>query len=118
MATPVLHPPTVIDHRGGSQIHPTHGPIIRHPPVPTHPTHPRPAPSPTEPPASHHRHQDYVFIEGYDWWPRWFPYWEPYWWQMWGWLYDYYGGDANPEYAEYARDWYLRSIAPQWGWQL
>jgi hypothetical protein len=34
-----------------------------------------------------------------------------YWWY----LYDYYGGDAYPEYAEYARDAVLRQYAPQWG---
>ncbi len=116
---PILHPPTVIDHRGATPImhpvhdpsFPTHGPIVRHPPVPT-----RPAPSREHPPTSHHRHHDYVYVEGYDWWPQWFPYWEPYWYWYWQYLYDYYGGDANAEYAEYARDWALRSIAPQWGW--
>jgi len=68
-------------------------------------------------PAAHLRHHDYAYIEGYGWRPRWFPYWDPAWVQYWDYLYAYYGGDANPEYAEYARDEYLRSIAAQQGWQ-
>jgi hypothetical protein len=81
-------------------------------PPPHVPTHRRPE----EPPRPHYEHHDYIFIEGYDWWPQWFPYWDPYWYWYWQYLFSYYQGDLYPEYAEWARDNYLRSIAPQWGW--
>jgi hypothetical protein len=67
------------------------------------------------PPWPHRRYGDYVVVEGWGWWPRWFPYWDQRWYSYWWHLYDYYGGDAYPEYAEYARDAYLRQHAPQWG---
>ena len=67
-------------------------------------------------PAAHLRHHDYAYIEGYGWRPRWFPYWDPAWVQYWDYLYSYFGGESNPEYAEYARDEYLRSLAAQQGW--
>jgi len=97
----------------------------------SHPTRPtRPAPPiarPAEPhheepphswpaPEAHRRHGDYAFVEGYGWWPRWYPYSDPSWYAYWQYLYDYYGGEANAEYAEYARDAALRSIAEQQGW--
>lgn len=69
------------------------------------------------PPAAHQQYGDYVLVEGYGWFPRWYPYWEAYWYGYWQQLYAFYGGDANPQYAEYARDYALRTIAPQWGWQ-
>jgi hypothetical protein len=74
------------------------------------------APNRGRPPTAHQRHHDYVFVEGHGWRPQWFPYWEPAWHQYWKSLYDYYGGDANPEYAELARDEALRVIARQRGW--
>lgn len=68
------------------------------------------------PPTAHQRHHDYVFVEGHGWRPQWYPYWDPAWHQYWASLYDYYGGDSNPEYAELARDEALRVIARQRGW--
>lgn len=70
------------------------------------------------PPWPHQHHHDYVLVEGWGWWPRWYPYWDPGWRTYWWHLYDYYGGDARPEYAEYARDASLRANAPQWGLAL
>jgi len=67
------------------------------------------------PPWPHQRYHDYANVEGWGWWPRWFPYWDEGWYAYWWYLYDYYGGDAYPEYAEYARDAVLRQYAPQWG---
>jgi hypothetical protein len=67
------------------------------------------------PPWPHQHHGDYIVIEGWGWWPRWYPYWDQRWYAYWWYLYDYYGGDAYPEYAEYARDAVLRQYAPQWG---
>lgn len=98
---PVVQPPVV------------HPPVVQ-PPVVVQP--PKPQPSPEHPPRPHHEHGDYVFVPGYEWWPRWFPYWDPYWNYYWQYLYWYYQGYNYPEYAEWARDAYLRSIAPQWGW--
>lgn len=135
MASPRDHrvstPADVRDHRTPS-VPPSAGPVARPPHVvhpidqpppivqpptvqpPAHePAHPR---HPHDPPRAHHEHQDYIFVEGYDWWPRWYPYWDPYWYQYWQYLFDYYGGAYNPDYAEASRDAYLRSIAPQWGW--
>jgi hypothetical protein len=63
-----------------------------------------------------YRHQDYIYVTNYGWWPRWYPYWDPQWFMYWRQLYDYYGGDAYPEYAEWARDEVLRAMAPQRGW--
>ena len=137
MATIIDHRGQVRDHRGSTVqppsvqppvVHPVSPgllppvvhpappatPPVIHPPIVTRPPHRRP--SPDEPPTPHRHHGDYVFVEGYDWWPRWYPYWDPYWYSYWQYLYDYYGGADNPEYAELARDAYLRSIAPQWGW--
>jgi hypothetical protein len=105
-APPVVHPPVIYPAPPASTPSP-------HPPIVTRPPH---RPSRDEPPTPHRHHGDYVFVEGYDWWPRWYPYWDPYWYSYWQYLYDYYGGTDNPEYAEWARDAYLRSIAPQWGW--
>lgn len=114
-------------------VHPT-APVVPqptpvHPVVPVHPVTPPPAAqpggqlpitppiaSPTRPPRPHREHGDYYYVEGWDWYPQWFPYWEPYWYWYWLYLYYYYGGDDNREYAEWARDWALRQIAPQWGW--
>jgi hypothetical protein len=96
------------------------GPIV-HQPV----THPQPQPQPRPRPRRHHFHDyppyphryynDYVIVEGWGWWPRWFPYWDQRWFDYWWYLYDYYGGDAYPDYAEYARDAVIRQYAPQWG---
>jgi hypothetical protein len=61
------------------------------------------------------RYHDYVYVDRWGWWPRWFPYWDQRWSAYWSYLYDYYGGDAHPEYAAYARDAVLRQYAPQWG---
>jgi hypothetical protein len=72
--------------------------------------------TPWSPPAAHHHHRDYAYVENYGWWPSWYPYWEPYWYWYWQYLYYYYGGNENPEYAEYARDVALRELAPQRGW--
>lgn len=109
---PVVPTPPVI-HPTPPVVHPVAPPV--HPIVPVHSAPPA-HPTPSRPPASHHRHHDYAFVEGYGWWPHWFPYWEPYWYWYWQYLYNYYGGDANAEYAEYARDVALRELAPQWGW--
>jgi hypothetical protein len=62
-----------------------------------------------------HRYHDYVYVDRWGWWPRWFPYWDQRWCAYWWHLYDYYGGDARPEYAAYARDAVLRQNAPRWG---
>lgn len=67
------------------------------------------------PPWPQQRYRDYVWVEGGGWWPRWYPYWDLGWYSYWWYLYDYYGGDAYPEYAEYARDAVIRQYAPQWG---
>jgi hypothetical protein len=67
------------------------------------------------PPWPHQHYHDYALVEGWGWWPRWYPYWDPQWRAYWWHLYDYYGGDGYPEYAEYARDAMLRANAPQWG---
>ena len=89
------------------------GPIVTHPPVPQH--RPRRHHFHEYPPYPHRYYNDYLLVEGWGWWPRWFPYWDQRWFDYWWSLYDYYGGDANPEYAEYARDAALRQYAPQWG---
>jgi len=67
------------------------------------------------PPWPHQNYHDYASVEGWGWWPRWYPYWDPQWRTYWWYLYDYYGGDGYPEYAEYARDAVLRANAAQWG---
>jgi len=67
------------------------------------------------PPWPHQHYHDYAVVEGWGWWPRWYPYWDPQWRAYWWQLYDYYGGDGSPAYAEYARDAMLRAHAPQWG---
>lgn len=67
------------------------------------------------PPWPHQRYHDYALVEGWGWWPRWYPYWDEHWRGYWWNLYDYYGGDGQPEYAEYARDAFLRANASQWG---
>ena len=68
------------------------------------------------PPWPHQHHHDYVYVDArWGWWPRWYPYSDPGWYQYWWQLYDYYGGDASPEYAEYARDAVLRQSAPELG---
>lgn len=87
---------------------------LRLPPVDTRPI-PRRHHFHDYPPWPHQRYGDYIVIEGWGWWPRWYPYWDQRWYSYWWQLYDYYGGDANPEYAEYARDAILRQQAPQWG---
>lgn len=67
-------------------------------------------------PWPHRQHHDYIYVDGtWGWWPRWYPYWDQSWFVYWWYLYDYYGGDANPDYAEYARDAALREHAPEWG---
>jgi hypothetical protein len=146
MPTPVpmiehhVEPPTVHDHRGPvpvvhppptapvPQPRPPIHPIVPvhpvaptpvHPGVPIHPivpVHPVIPPVHYEPPRAHYEHHDYVFVENYGWWPHWFPYWEPAWYAYWWQLYEYYGGDENREYAEWARDQVLRGYAPQMGW--
>jgi hypothetical protein len=90
--------------------------------VPTYAIDVRPAPPAPRrhhfhdvPPGPHYQHHDYVFVDRGGWWPRWYPYWDPQWYVYWWYLYDHYGGDAYPEYAEYARDAVLRQYAPQWG---
>jgi hypothetical protein len=104
---PIDQPPVVVKP-------PVTQPPVTQPPVTQPPvTPPRPA---HEPPREHHEHRDYIYVDGYDWWPRWYSYWDPYWYWAWQYLFDYYGGATDPEYAEWARDAYLRSIAPQWGW--
>ncbi len=68
------------------------------------------------PPWPHQHHHDYVFVDSrWGWWPRWYPYSDPGWYRYWWQLYDYYGGDASPEYAEYARDVILRQRASELG---
>jgi len=67
------------------------------------------------PPWPHQHYHDYVYVDRGGWWPAWYPYWDPGWYAYWWQLYDYYGGDAYAEYAEYARDAFLRQNAPQWG---
>jgi len=67
------------------------------------------------PPWPHRHHGDYILVPGWGWWPRWFPYWDPGWQAYWWSLYDYYGGDAYPDYAAYARDMLIRQQAGQWG---
>lgn len=96
--------PTVVDMRRDdrSSAWPVHAPPRRH--------HFHDVP-----PWPHQRYHDYVYVDRGGWWPRWYPYWEPSWYAYWWQLYDYYGGDASPEYAEYARDAILRQNAPQWG---
>ena len=102
------------DHRGSEGLPSTGtrrqpGPIFRDPlPVRRHHFHDRP-------PWPHQRYNDYAPVEGWGWWPRWYPYWDPQWRTYWWYLYDYYGGDEYPEYAEYARDAALRANASQWG---
>ena len=86
--------------------HPGHGPVIHHGPV-----YP-----PSQPPPAHQRHRDYRYVEGWGWWPTWFPYWDQGWLNYWNYLYDYYGGDAYAEYAEYMRDAAMRQLAAQRGW--
>ena len=98
----------------GAEHRPTTRPLLEQP---------RPQPMPLarrhhfhdHPPYPHRYYNDYALIEGRGWWPRWFPYWDQGWITYWWNLYDYYGGDAYPEYAEYARDAYLRQNAPKWG---
>jgi hypothetical protein len=63
-----------------------------------------------------HHHHDYTYVANYGWWPSWFPYWDPYWFWYWQYLYWYYRGYENPEYAEWARDAVLRSMARERGW--
>lgn len=68
------------------------------------------------PPWPHQHHHDYVHVDDrWGWWPRWYPYSDPGWYRYWWQLYDYYGGDASPAYAEYARDALLRQRAPELG---
>lgn len=67
------------------------------------------------PPWPQQRYHDYVYVDRAGWWPRWYPYWDPSWYAYWWQLYDYYGGDSYPDYAEYMRDAILRQYAPQWG---
>lgn len=88
-----------------------------HPAYPVHPGVPVHAapPSRAHPPASHLRHHDYGFADGWGWWPIRFPYWDPSWRAYWQSLYDYFGGDANSDYAEYARDATVRQVAAQRG---
>lgn len=88
------------------------------PVISVHPARPSRTTSidPAVPPASYQRHRDYGFVEGWGWWPSWFPYWDSSWNAYWQSLYDYYGGDANPDYAEYERDAMMRQIAAQQGW--
>jgi hypothetical protein len=66
-------------------------------------------------PGPHRRYRDYVYDDRSGWWPRWFPYRDQRWCAYWWYLYDHYGGDACPAYAEYARDAVLRQYGPQWG---
>jgi len=106
------------DHRSEASC--THWPNRRYPvPVltvsPPAPLHIRRHHFHETPPWPQQRHHDYIPIEGWGWWPRWYPYWDAQWRSYWWQLYDYYGGDAYAEYAEYARDAMLRAHAPQWG---
>jgi len=90
-------------------------PIVRPPVTQPTPARPRRHHFHDSPPYPQRFYNDYVVFEGRGWWPRWFPYWDQRWVDFWWYLYDAYGGDAYPEYAEYARDAYLRQNAPQWG---
>lgn len=134
MASPREQIPTVRDQRTSTPpprdhrdpgARPPIAPPTAHPPV-AQPTAPPTATPPTEtrprrhhfhdfPPWPHQHHGDYVAVEGWGWWPRWYPYWDQRWYTYWWYLYDYYGGDAYPDYAEYARDAIVRAYAPQWG---
>lgn len=68
------------------------------------------------PPWPHQYYHDYALVDNrWGWWPRWYPYSDPGWYRYWWQLYDYYGGDASPAYAEYARDAILRQRAPELG---
>jgi len=88
-------------------------PVHHHDPRPVH--HPRRHHFHDVPPWPHQHHHDYVYVDRGGWWPRWYPYWDPQWYVYWWYLYDYYGGDAYSDYAEYARDAALRQYGPQWG---
>jgi hypothetical protein len=101
------------DHRGEISRARTYAHQIALPPVPRpgrrHHFH-------DAPPWPHRHHHDYIRVDDrWGWWPRWYPYSDPGWYQYWWQLYDYYGGDASPEYAEYARDAILRQRAPELG---
>jgi hypothetical protein len=96
------------DHRGEAQGAPAARPAPIRPAPRRHHFHDRP-------PWPHQHHHDYVAVEGWGWWPRWYPYWDPRWYAFWWSLYDYYGGEASPDYAEYARDAVLRANAAQYG---
>jgi len=125
----------VRDHRsprpGGHDPWPVHTQPIVVVPAPVHPVHPvqpspqpqpQPQPSPQPQPQRqryqhpHFYYGDYVVVENGAWWPQWFPYQDPAWYAYWWQLYNYYGGDAYRDYAEYARDAILRAYAPQLGW--
>ena len=68
------------------------------------------------PPWPHQYYHDYTCVDDrWGWWPRWYPYSDPGWYRYWWQLYDYYGGDASPAYAEYARDALLRQRASELG---
>ncbi len=68
------------------------------------------------PPWPHQYQHDYIYVDArWGWWPRWYPYSDPGWYRYWWDLYDYYGGDSRPAYAEYARDTVLRQRAPELG---
>jgi hypothetical protein len=102
--------PTTISVRPGAPARPV---VVTRPPVtPAHGV----SIVRTTPPASYQRHGDYNFVEGWGWWPNWFPYWDSSWFSYWSSLYDYYGGDGNPDYAEYMRDKVMRQMAVQQGW--
>lgn len=114
------------DHRGEiermpsrlSDARPVHHPVPAHHPVPVHqpaPAHYRRRHFHDFPPWPHRHHGDYALVEGWGWWPRWYPYWDPQWYAYWWSLYDYYGGDAYPDYAANARDAFLRANASRWG---
>jgi hypothetical protein len=107
-------PRPVVAPRPVAQPAPAHAQTVTVHPV-VHPGH-GPVMSRNTPPAAYQRHRDYNYVEGYGWWPVWFPYWDPTWQTYWQSLYDYYGGDANPDYAEYARDEAMRIIGAQQGW--
>jgi hypothetical protein len=91
------------------------GPVMLQPAQPVQPTAPRRPHFHDTPPWPQQRYGDYAPVQGWGWWPRWFPYWDRRWYDYWWYLYDYYGGDANADYAAYARDAVLRQYAPQWG---
>lgn len=67
------------------------------------------------PPWPQRQHHDYINVDRLGWWPRWYPYSDPGWQRYWWCLYDYYGGEAYPEYAEYQRDAFLRQNSAEWG---